>query len=134
MLNNTITLTWSIDGVAAAAARELTKVEQTTNGSKFVLTTFLDGTVAKSTTLTTSKKNPKVSGDSLGVKRGITKVADQAEIINAKGVTVVVEPSIRVESALPVGITTAEWKGLKALLIAAINDPSFDKVHINQEV
>lgn len=134
MLNNTITLSWSIDGVAVAAARELTKVEQTTNGSKFVLTTFLDGTVSKSTVLTVSKKNPKVSGDSYGVKRGITKVADQADITNAKGVTVVVEPSIRIESAIPVGTTSAEWKGLKALAIAAINDASFDKVHVNQEV
>lgn len=134
MLDNTITPSWSIDGVAAPTARELTKVNQSNGASSYVLTTYLEGTVSKMTKVAVSVKTPKASGSSNGVKRGYTTVADQADIVNACGVTVTAPVIFKIESSVPVGLPLSEYKGAKALLIAMIQHATFDKVHVNQEV
>lgn len=133
MLDNTISPSWSIDGVAAPAARELTKTVEKDGSSIYVLSTYLDGTVTKSTKISNSVKLPKASGASNGVKRGYQTIADQADIVNACGVTVTQPVIFKIESSIPVGLSSAEYKGAKALLIAMINHATFDKVHINQE-
>lgn len=134
MLDNTISVSWSIDGTAPAAARELTKTEQSNGGSKYVLTTYLDGTVSKKTGFTISVKKPKATASSNGVKRGYLTITDEADIVNPQGVTVNVPALMKLESSIPMGLSSAEYKGLKTLLIAAINHAIFDKVMVNQEV
>lgn len=134
MLDNTISPSWSIDGVAAAAARELTKNEQNAGSSKYVLTTYLDGTVSKGTRLTVAVKKPRATASSNGVKRGFITVGDDADITNPQGLTVGVQTLFKLESSIPVGLSSAEYKGLKALLIAIINHAIFDKIMVNQEV
>lgn len=134
MLDNLATYTWSIDGTAAAAAREMTKIEQKEFASKHVLTTYLDGSVTKKTQVANSVKKPKATASSNGVKRGITSITDECDIVNPQGITVVQPIVLKIESSVPVGASSAEWKGIKALMIAAIQHANFDKVHVNQEI
>lgn len=132
MVPDVITLSYSADGVAPAAAEEMRKITLTPGGSEFVSTKFLTGLTPKKTRISFQVKKAKATSQSLGTRRSYATIQIDGDVLNPLGQTVNAGKYLKIESSYPVG--ASQLGGIKSLLIALIQSDTFDRVFVNQEV
>lgn len=135
MLANTITVTYSNDGTAAAVAHEFTRKSATERKSQYNTTVSMNDPSLPREQIVTNVTEPKPNAQSYGVRRADVAFTRDALCNTPSGGQKLCPIVIHVTTSLPQGLVTGtEAKRVIALMKAYVSSADFEKSVLAGEI